>query len=208
MQMDRGFNFQDNMKMDPDFWDELKMQTEFTKAFGMNLDEIKEPKVGEPWSFEWWVLAGKTNEMTLDHMQKIGPGMVFDCDTITDMWWQWFLSTPKQYNPFANPGSENNERNAYSDTNAFLFNQNNTQVYFTTVSPFQEPDFKRIVMTEQAHLLVPVYNLVVSPTFYTIYENEAKNKVSLIDMVLEDLKGINAESVRASVDGKSIYGSV
>jgi hypothetical protein len=150
--------------------------------------------------FQKWFQAGDHHPFTYNH-HTIIPGGIFNCETITDAWFQWFLSTPKQSNPYANPGSASTDRNSYSDTNAFLFDNRNTLVYFTTASPFQRPDFRRIVITRNAPLLVPVYNVVTSPALYTM-----KTDDEYVSLVTKDLEGIIPDTVEAKFDGEFIYG--
>src|SRR3954452_20528290 len=81
---------------------------------------------------------------------KIPPGN-YDYNTIAGEWFSWYLSIPTTENPIANLGTY------FQYANTFLFNKNNTLVYFVAVAPFQKPDFRRLIMTRRAALLVPVY---------------------------------------------------
>ena len=87
-------------------------------------------------------------------------------------WFQWFLSDPNSQTRMLIHVAWARIGIRYSNTNAFLFDNRNTLVYFTTASPFQKPDFRRVVMTRNAPLLVPVYNVVVSPALYTMKTEE------------------------------------
>jgi hypothetical protein len=206
------------MKMDEGFWDEPTMEKYFCEKFKIKppaekiIKDTKEPDgpsellkenaLGEKyWDFFMWISKDFTHHLTLRHMDKIPDGNRFDCDGITDEWFRWFLSTPKRYNPYYNPG---NIPNPYADANAFLFNENSTPVYFATASPFQNPDFRRIVLTEKAHLLVPVFNAVTSPTLYKSGENDVEKFV--FNILMNDLTGIKKESVKAQFDGEPLYG--
>jgi hypothetical protein len=179
-----------------DFIAEERMQENFTKMFKGKHEAQPQPKP----PFKKWFQAGDHHPFTYNHYTVI-PGGIFNCETITDEWYQWFLSTPKQSNPFANPGSVSTDRNSYSGANAFLFDKRNTLVYFTTASPFQKPDFRTVVMTRNAPLLVPVYNVVASPALYTM-----KTEEEYVQFVTKDLGGIREDTVEAKFDGEFLYG--
>jgi hypothetical protein len=182
-----------------DFMDEDEMQQLLSKKFGQvgpKRTIVSPVSQQQVYPLYQWYKSGDPHGFTYDHHTLIAPGNVFNCETITDKWFQWFLSTPKEMNPFTNPGNI-----GYSETNAFLFHKDSTFVFFVTASPFQKPYFARLVMTRRVPLLVPVYNIVTSPSFY-------KNKAAkgCLQMVKDDLKGIKKESVEARFDDKPLYG--
>lgn len=130
------------------------------------------------------------------HLEKIGkPDGFYDCNTIVDEWYKWFLITPRALNPHTNPG------NPYSTSNTFLLERNDTKVYFTTASPFREPsDFKTVTITEKAALLVPIYNVSTSTQFFPSLDDDKK----LTELIFKDLSGVYA--LQASFDGEPIIG--
>lgn len=190
-----------------DFMDEKEMQDEFEIAFDkvaenkLIEDAIAKPLHKRP--FYMWYKEGEPDPLTYDHHTPIPDGNVYNCESATDLWWQYFLSTPKQMNPFINPSNEGSNKPlySYSSANAFLFSMNDTKVYFLAGSPFQNPDFRRVVMTERASLLVPVYNIMVSPTLYTMKSDE-----EYVEMMKKDLKKIKKDSVVARFDDEPMYG--
>jgi hypothetical protein len=131
------------------------------------------------------------------HDAKIGGDDGFyTCDTIVDKWCEWFSKLSKESNPHTNPGK------AYSDSNSFLLKdeKKNTSVYFATASPFREPDFKAITLTERASLLIPVYNVLNSTQFFPSLNDDKK----LTELTFKDLCGI--KEINASFDGEPIIG--
>lgn len=194
------------MEMDhhDDFISEEEMQDEFSKAFAEKGEgQMSEQQIIQNKYFKMWYTEGEPDPKTYDHHDRIPNGGIYSCETIIDCWWQWFLSTPKQMNPYANPGIMESDKSfsSYSNANTFLFSKNNTFVYFVAGSPFQNPDFRRIVMTQQAALLVPIYNIMVSPALYTKHSDE-----QYVDMMKNDLKAIKKETVVARFDDQSLYG--
>ena len=176
-----------------DFLDEKKIELYFKGKFK---NKRTTRKTAQSFPFEKWYEARKHHPFTYGHDETIGPKS-FDCDTITDEWFRWFLTTPVSENTMTNP------RNAYGDKNTFLMDKNETFVYFAAASPFQDPtDFKRIVMTRNAPLLVPVYIMTASPQEYPSLTTEAQ----LTRLIQDDLAGIFPEEVSASLDGEPIYG--
>ncbi|MGA9845453.1 MAG: hypothetical protein WBQ25_24410 [Nitrososphaeraceae archaeon] len=198
----------DGMDHHKDFLDEREMQKEFESAFdkaGENkiIDDVIQQPQRKKAPFYMWYKAGDADKSTYDHHDPIPDGGIYSCETIIDEWWKWFLSTPKQINPFTNPGNVGPDKPPilYSSANAFLFSKKNTFVYFLAGSPFQNPDIRRMVMTERASLLVPVYNIMVSPALYTLKTDE-----DYIRMMKDDLKAIKKESVVATFDDQPLYG--
>ena len=61
--------------------------------------------------------------------------------------------------------------------------------YFTTVSPFQKPDFRRIVMTKRIPLLVPVYNVISSPQLFPS-QRDWEHQKWVEEDVMKDLVGL------------------
>jgi hypothetical protein len=157
-----------------------------------------------------WYKGGEHHEFTYAHHDTLGSvktkgNACYTCDTITDKWVEWLLTTPKNASPFANPGI--NMNTAYGDTNAFLFGDDkcDTYVYFTTVSPFQKPDFRRIVMTKRIPLLVPVYNVISSPEIFPSRRGW-KSEQWVEDDIIKDLAGVYNDGIKATFDGDEFYG--
>lgn len=157
-----------------------------------------------------WYRGGQHHDLTYGHHDTLGnmktkDGACYTCDTITDKWVEWLLTTPKNSSPFANPGT--NMNTAYGDTNAFLFGDKkcDTYVYFTTASPFQKPDFRRIVMTKKVPLLVPAYNVISAPEIFPS-RREWKPEQWVKDDVIKDLAGVYDDGIRAKFDGEEFYG--
>ena len=73
-----------------------------------------------------------------------------------------------------------------------------TNVYFSTASPFQEPDVKSITLTTEAPLLIPAYNVFVATEMFPSLDNNDK----LLVEVVGDLLGIKSSSVNAKLDGQ------
>ena len=190
-----------------EFLDEKTMENLFVKEpkFGpvQKADLIKEPapRPLEIAAFYKWYQVGHTNEFTYDHHRPIKPGEKFNCETITDEWIKWFCTTPKQLNPFANPGITPTDKTLYSSSGAFLFDKGDTFVYFVAASPFQKPDFRRVIMLRKAPLLVPVYNVLISPSLFPMLDYKEYEK-----LIGHDLKGIKPETVKATFDGNPLWG--
>lgn len=181
----------------PQFMTEEQIHDFFTKA-------IKMSRSGRKNDFEKWYKPHAHHVMTYGHHDKIGKGN-YDCDSITDEWFKWFLTNPVPYNPFTNPLSAGSslDSSPFGSRDLFLFERNGTKVYFTTASPFQKPDFRTITMTEKAPLLIPIYNMSASAADFPSIGN---NQNALVNIIKNDLSRLKGESVRASFDGDSIYG--
>jgi hypothetical protein len=160
-----------------------------------------------------WYDPNKELDLTYKHHEEIGnrnkkmtKESCYTCNTLTDKWFEWLLTTPKVANPVANP-SVSSLHGAYATSNAFLFSddQCDTYVYFTTASPFQRPDFRRIVMTKQAPLLVPVYNVVSSPEIFPSRKH-FDDDMWVNEDIAEDLSGVYQSGMLATFDGKEIHG--
>jgi hypothetical protein len=144
---------------------------------------------------KWCDVQGHSG-LVYGHDEPIGGAKGFyTCDTIVDEWFRWFLTTPASSNPFTNPGD------SYEVNNAFLMNKNGTKVYFATASPFREPDFKTITITEQVPLLIPIYNMSASREDFPSFENDDNR---LIALILKDLCCV--DTLNATFDGKPIHG--
>ena len=135
------------------------------------------------------------------HHEGILEDRLLSCNPVTDAWYKWFLTTPRSQHPMVNPGIMNINSGAYEDSSAYLFQMGNTSVYFTTAAPFQKPDFKRVIMTQKASLLVPVYNVLTSPQLFP-----GASDMDCIKIVGEDLHGVKNDKISAKLDGKPIYG--
>lgn len=146
---------------------------------------------GEP-PWHHWASSGHEHEYTYGHMEPV-PGSDYTCNILTDKWFEWLYRTPKELNPFTNPG------NAYMSRNEFLFRQDGASVYFGNASPFVDPfDFKYVTMTEPHPLLIPAYNVAVEDLRKKLREQDFEK------LILTDLAGIN--SINATFDGKPIHG--
>ena len=162
-----------------------------------------------------WYKSGDHHDFTYGHHDPLGntkavkakgkDNACYTCDTITDKWIEWLLTTPRSASIFANPGISMNS--AYGDSNAFLFGDVNcdTYVYFTTASPFQRPDFRRIIMTKKIPLLVPVYNVISSPQIFPSRSNWKPNQW-IQDDIIKDLSGVYTNGIKATFDGDEFYG--
>jgi hypothetical protein len=161
-----------------------------------------------------WYNPKKEHPLTIRHHQPVGANQsqgvrdkpCYECNTLTDEWFKWLLTTAKTANPVANP-SVSTLHGAYATSNAFLFSDVHcdTYVYFTTASPFQRPDFRRIVMTKQVPLLVPVYNVVSSPQIFPSRKHY-QDKDWVEKDIVEDLAGVYQNGIRATFDGKEFHG--
>lgn len=149
--------------------------------------------------FKRWNDPHIAHGSTISGDNKIGPGEKYDINAIVDEWFRWNLSIPTTENPIANLGTY------FQYANTFLFNKNNTLVYFVAVAPFQKPDFRRIIMTRKAALLVPVYKFHASRQDYPSLQNDD----ALINLVEDDLKGILPGGLEARFDGDdTIHGTI
>jgi hypothetical protein len=194
----------------PGFKTEAEMTELFAEKFG-KLDMKKTQAVlddqKEDIPFENWYVEDKSldekfevNEILYGHHEGIQKDGLLSCDHATDAWYRWFLTTPRSQHPMVNPGNLTASAGAYGDTNSFLFQLGNASVYFTTAAPFQKPfDFKRVVMTQKAALLVPVYNVMASKEiFIDASDDDCKKQIE------KDLFGI--KKISATFDNKRIYG--
>jgi hypothetical protein len=144
--------------------------------------------------------------LTFEHYEKIKPGNYFNCNLLTDEWFRWFLTTPRSKNPYSNPGQrKGGENEQYGVENVFLMQQRNSSAYFTTATPFQDPDERIITLTVDAPLLVPVYNVSASTTQFPNLNPDPKGpSPTLMDGVISDLLGIKPNKVEASLDGQTL----
>jgi hypothetical protein len=139
--------------------------------------------------------------LTYGHTEKITPGNFFDCNRIVDMWFRWFLTTPRPKNPYSNIEEGNiDESGLYGSENVFLMEYRNTSAYFTTAAPFRAPDIKSIKLTKAAPLLLPVYNICASQVTFPSLDDDNK----LLEVIISDLLGIIPGSVKATLDGQTI----
>jgi hypothetical protein len=119
---------------------------------------------------------------TYNRYTKLVNGM-YDYDTITDEWFKWYL-----------------KRNNGQD-NVFLFDITTPSIYFVEALPFQRPYFRRITMKQKASLLVPIYSFSASSEEYP-----SLNPSQLIELIKTDLSGMRWNTVKATFDGKDVYG--
>ncbi len=116
------------------------------------------------------------------------------------------MTTQRSKNPYSNPGQRKGEENEqYGVENVFLMQQRNSSAYFTTATPFQDPDERIITLTVDAPLLVPVYNVCASTTQFPNLNPDPKGpSPTLMDGVISDLLGIKPNKVEASLDGQTL----
>jgi hypothetical protein len=180
-------------------------ESDIQDYFNNNRPKAKGEKKRYP--FEDWFKADKAGEehthhpFTYGHNDKIGDG-TFTCDTLTDEWWRWFLTSPVSDNAMTNP------RPSYIKSSSTLMDKNGTFVYFAVASPFQDPyDFKRITLTRKAPLLVPLYNMECSvqgkPSLASDPETVERE---LTEIVKKDLARIDGDTVEAYFDGEPFFG--
>jgi hypothetical protein len=158
----------------------------------------------EKFIFSMWYKAGDHHKATYDHTQTIGRSN-YDCDSITDEWYTWFLTTPASLSAFSNPSSQYGDE----EKSGFEFNKDNGLVYFGGASPFLKPDFRRIRMTKQAPLLIPVYNVCASVQQFPSLKHEKDpdaTRKELINLIWNDIRKINPKTFVAKLDGEPIYG--
>jgi hypothetical protein len=180
-------------------------ESDIQDYFSKNRSTVKPKKDRYP--FEDWFKADKAGEehthhpFTYGHNEKIGNG-TFSCDTLTDEWYRWFLTTPVSENAMTNPS------NPYIKNPSGLMDKNGTFVYLAAASPFQEPhDFKRIFLTRKAPLLVPIYNIVASIQDSPSLASDPETvEVNLTEQVKKDLAMINGDTVEAYFDGEPFFG--
>jgi hypothetical protein len=146
--------------------------------------------------YKQWKDPNAQHKSTISGNNKIAPGQDYDINAIVDEWFKWYLSIPTTENPIANLGTY------FQYANTYLFNKNNTLVYFVAVAPFQKPDFRRIIMTRKAALLVPVYKFHASRQDYPSLQNED----ALIKLVKDDLDSVLLEATFD--DDQSIHGTL
>jgi hypothetical protein len=184
------------------FMSEQEMESLFSKQFRKGRPTILgENKIGfGHWYVEDHNLDKKwgTNDILYAHHEGVQGGPL-SCDYATDEWYRWFLTTPRSHHPMVNPRT-------YGDTDAYLLNLGDTSLYFTTAAPFQNPpDVRRLVMTKKAALLVPVYNVLVSPQLFPSV-GASNHQQKCEQLVTDDLFGIREDKIQATFDGKPIYG--
>jgi hypothetical protein len=139
--------------------------------------------------------------LTYGHTEKISPGNFYDCNRLVDMWFRWFLTTPRPKNPYSTLGEGNiDESGLYGSENVFLMEDRSSSAYFTTAAPFRAPDIKSIKLTKEAPLLVPVYNICASHVAFPSLDEDKK----LLAVIISDLLGIRPNSVTVTLDGQTI----
>ena len=193
---DDTMGFMNSVEMADFFSDKFKKGER--KVDLAQLKEMKEIAFAH-WYFDSHEIDRKLemDKIMYSHHEGITGGSL-KCDTATDEWYKWFLQTPGSQHPMLNPASQG----TYGGTGAHFFRRGDSNVYFATASPFQEPhDFRRITMTQKAALLVPAYNVIASKDMYP----EASDDIC-IEMVKEDLCQIKPDTVSAKLDDKAIYG--
>ena len=192
-----------------DFVEEKEIKNLFLKQKPPKRSEPRDTS-GAKFNKEIWYEGDDHHEFTYGHHDTLGRNKTkgnpcYTCDNLTDKWVEWLLTTPKTANPFANPGV--NVNSAYGDANAFLFGDQECDMdaYFTTVSPFQKPDFRRIVMTKRIPLLVPVYNVISSPQLFPS-QRDWEHQKWVEEDVMKDLGGLYNDGIKATFDGEEFYG--
>lgn len=144
---------------------------------------------------EKWYKHGEEDKRVYGHNEPIGKGKI-TCDIAVARYMDWIARNVKAISSFTNPGT------SYSDQNAFLFKEEGTNLYFATVAPFQNPDFRDINLTEPNDgLLVAIFMAMESPQFYASvnYTEQDLNK-----FVLKDTSGIY--EIEAKFDDEPING--
>jgi hypothetical protein len=134
---------------------------------------------------------------TYRHLEPLGK---YNCNTLTDKWYEWHLKTPASISAFTNPSQSYEDESLLGGRNAFLFQDNDVSVYFAAAAPFQQPDIRTITMIKQAPLLVPVYNMSAS----TQDHPSKKTDQELTELIIEDLSGVielNASFDRNPIEG-------
>jgi hypothetical protein len=188
-----------------DFMTEEQIQTELETKIQMNLKRFPGKKIlarsneekdeGDPLP---WIEpdedrirqlthhAKTEHELTYRHMEPVDKKTgKYNCNTLTDKWYEWFLKTPASISAFTNPSQSYQDTSLLGGRNAFLFRDKNTLVYFVAASPFQNPDIRTITITEKAPLLVPVYNMSASTE-----DHPSLSADELKSLIIEDLSGI------------------
>jgi hypothetical protein len=155
-------------------------------------------------SFKKWYEKDDVHNKRYAHHQSIGGGS-YNCDSITDEWFRWFLNNPVSTNPFTSPSSSasNSRPASFGTRDLHLFDKNRAKIYFTTASPFQQPDIRTVTITEKASLLVPVYNMSASATDFP---SVGDDKNALLRIIKHDLSHLKGESIQATFDDEEIYG--
>lgn len=159
-----------------------------------------------PHSEKWYNGAHARHTITHKHLDKIGPGKYFDCDTLTDEWFKWFMKTPASSNPFYNSDTSGAGLGLSSGLGRNLFlpdGRKDTFIYFATASPFRSPDFRTITMTRKAPLLVPVYNMSASLLDFPSLRDDEKK---LVQVVKNDLSRVKMDELEAKFDDRDIHG--
>jgi hypothetical protein len=134
------------------------------------------------------------------HHERIQGGAL-TCEPATDEWYRWFITTPISQNPMVNPGDSMATPGTYGNNSAFLLHVGNSSVYLTTATPYvEDTDVKRVIMTERAALLVPVYNVFASPELFPTAPSAADCERIIKDDLVEII------DIAAKFDGKEIYG--
>jgi hypothetical protein len=157
----------------------------------------KSPVDGKP-ELKMWYKAGEAHPLTYNHNDGIGPNKDYDYDNLADEWYKWFLRTPAPLSVYANPDEEYGE----DDRNTLSFPDKDAFVYFGAAAPFRNPDVRRIIMTNQLPLFLPIYNVAASLQQFP----SAKNEKNLLNLIKNDLHGIKPDSIEAKLDGRYIYG--
>jgi hypothetical protein len=160
---------------------------------------------------EGWVKEKRGAEMqddrTLPSAHKVAGFM--NCNDLTDEWWRYFLTNPFDTSPLYAPAQP-------GFTSPFLFkrhasNNNVAKVYMIGLSGFKSPDVRRIVVTERAPILIPVYNVSAAaeehlwdPNRQAISVEQSDISSTLTEIVVDDLCGIY--HMVAEFDKKPIKG--
>jgi hypothetical protein len=189
------------------FMTESEIEREFSPHFKVKIADAKKRGGQVNDNFEHWYKQeskGHRHVFTYGHNEKLKLGNHYDCNLLVDEWFKWFLTTPASINPVTSPSGWYATRNSYGDRNVFSFDNRNTFAYFMAATPFQEPVVaRRVVITRQAPLLVPVYNASAA-------KEESPSAGSNLDrIVIEDLKGMEPDLVKVKfddMDEKDLFG--
>jgi hypothetical protein len=187
------------------FMNEKSIEEVFRKKLGTVDKSVLNIKDSKNATFAHWYLENPQLDQKLGiyeilyaHSEDID-GTKISCDSATDEWYRWFLTTPRSKHPMLKLG--NADDTEYGVSNAFSFQLGNASIYFATASPFQEPDFRRVIVTRKSALLVPVYNVIASNEMFPGATDQ-----TCLSIVKEDLIGIKPKEITATFDDKSIYG--
>jgi hypothetical protein len=159
----------------------------------------KIPRLGTyPYPIIQWFKVNNDHKRAVGHHDKIGE---FDCDQLTDKWFEWALPLPAPVNPIGMSSSGYGLGN--SDTeNVHLFKSGDAAVYFVAISPARSPDRVRIVITKQHPVLIPIYWVISSEAENPSLKEEGEE--GFMRLVKNDLNGI--QHINVFFDEEPVHG--